>query len=600
MKESYGEGGAPHTGPESCASVRKDDGEALTGERTGRVFTRERANLRDADALGAGGRPHPVRRYRQTDESPARSQTPCMSGHTLDETQESPSPPVAEDHGPRREVVRRTPTMHGGGQSDSLVVPQKSPNKAGRPAAEEMEGRGLASGNSPQRTALRTQSRDGASSAFERVREVAVRDRKARFTALLHHVYQPARLAAAYFALKRTAAPGVDGETWQHYGEDLEGNLADLADRLKRGAYRAKPVRRVYIAKADGGRRPLGVPALEDKIVQRATVDVLNAIYETDFLGFSYGFRPGRGPHDALDALYVGLFRRRVNWVLDADIRGFFDALDHGWLVKFLEHRIADRRVVRLIQKWLNAGVLEDGTRAWSETGTPQGGSASPLLANVYLHYVFDLWVHRWRRTQARGDVLVVRYADDFIMGFQFRDDAERFLVALRERFAKFALELHPDKTRLLEFGTYAAERRKQRGLGKPDTFNFLGFTHICGKQRSGRFTVLRQTMRKRLQAKLREVKAELRRRRHDPVPVTGAWLRAVIHGHMQYYAVPLNWRALFTFCGRVERLWHRALSRRSQRGYVTWAQMQQLRERWLPAPRMVHPYPIHRFDGRT
>jgi RNA-directed DNA polymerase len=398
--------------------------------------------------------------------------------------------------------------MHESGQSDSPVVPGKSPNKAGQPAAEGMEGRGLATGNSRQRTALRTQSRDGASSALARVREVAVRDRKVRFTALLHHVYDSARLEAAYFALKRTAAPGVDGETWQHYGEHLAGNLADLADRLKRGAYRAEPVRRVYIAKADGGRRPLGVPALEDKIVQRATVDVLNAIYESDFLGFSYGFRPGRGPHHALDALYVGLFRRRVNWVLDADIRGFFDALDHGWLVTFIEHRIADRRVVRLIQKWLNAGVLEDGTRTWSETGTPQGGSASPLLANVYLHYVFDLWVHRWRRTHARGDVLVVRYADDFIMGFQYRDDAERFLVALRERFAKFALELHPDKTRLLEFGTYAAEHRKQRGLGKPDTFTFLGFTHICGTQRSGRFTVLRQTMRKRMQTKLREVKS--------------------------------------------------------------------------------------------
>ena len=490
--------------------------------------------------------------------------------------------------------------MNGHGQSDRPVVPGKSPNNAGRPAAEGMEGRERATGNLRQQNAPRTLSRDGAPSALERVRQAARRDRKRRFTALLHHIYDVNRLRAAYLALKRDAAPGVDGETWRHYGEALDDHLQDLSGRLQRGAYRAKPVRRVYISKEDGRQRPLGIPVLEDKIVQRASVEVLNAIYESDFLGFSYGFRPGRGPHNALDALYVGFFRRRVNWVLDADIRGFFDAIDHGWLVKFLEHRIADRRVVRLIQKWLNAGVLEDGTRTWSETGTPQGGSASPLLANVYLYYVFDLWVHWWRRTHARGDVLVVRYADDFITGFQFRTDADRFLAALRERFAKFALALHPDKTRLLEFGAYAAEHRQRAGLGKPETFNFLGFTHICGKQRSGRFTVRRQTMRKRLQAKLRAVKADLKLRRHDPVPVTGAWLRSVIQGHLQYYAVPLNWRALFTFCGQVERLWHRALSRRSQRGSVSWAQMQRLRRRWLPSPRIVHPYPIHRFDGRT
>ena len=330
-----------------------------------------------------------------------------------------------------------------------------------------MEGRGLAKGNLRQQNAPRTQSRDGAPSALERVRQAAERDKKVRFTALLHHVYNVERLRAAYFALKREAAPGVDGETWQHYGEALEANLPDLSGRLKRGAYRAKPVKRVYIPKADGRQRPLGIPALEDKIVQRATVEVLNAIYETDFLGFSYGFRPGRSQHHALDALYAGLLTRKVNWVLDVDIRGFFDAIDHGWLVKFVEHRIADRRVVRLIQKWLNAGVLEDGKRTWSEEGTPQGGSISPLLANVYLHYVFDLWVQRWRRTQAHGDVIVVRYADDIIVGFQHRADAERFLAELRERFAKFRLELHPEKTRLLEFGPFAAERPAARRAGE-------------------------------------------------------------------------------------------------------------------------------------
>jgi Retron-type reverse transcriptase len=323
-----------------------------------------------------------------------------------------------------------------------------------------------------------------------------------RFTALLHHVYNPETLREAYFRLKREAAPGVDRATWRQYGEALEDNLQDLSGRLKRGAYRAKPVRRVFLPKADGRQRPLGVTALEDKLVQRATVEVLNAIYETDFLGFSYGFRPGRSQHDALDARYTGLLTRKVNWVLDMDIRGFFDAIDHGWLVKFVERRIADRRVVRLIQKWLNAGVLEDGTRTRSEQGTPQGGSASPLLANIYLHYVFDLWVQRWRRTQARGDVIVVRYADDAVVGFQHKSDAERFRAELAERLSKFALELHPDKTRLIEFGPFTASNRRRRGQGKPETFDFLGFTHICGKKRSnGRFTVLRQTMRKRLQA---------------------------------------------------------------------------------------------------
>lgn len=458
----------------------------------------------------------------------------------------------------------------------------------------------MAKGNSGQQNARRTQGRARALSALDRVREVAQRDKTVRFTTLLHHVYNVERLRAAYWALKRDAAPGVDGETWRHYGEALELNLHALSERLKRGAYRAKPVQRAYIAKTDGRLRPLGMPTLEDKIVQRATVNVLSAIYEADFLGFSYGFRPGRSPHDALDALYVGLLRRQVNWVLDCDIRDFFGAIDHGWLVQFIERRVADRRVVRLIQKWLNAGVLEDGTRTWSETGTPQGGSASPLLANVYLHYVFDLWVRRWRRTQARGDVIVVRFADDFIVGFQHRAEAERFLAELRARLAQFKLELHPEKTRLLEFGPDAAGHRRRASLGKPETFNFLGFTHICGKTRAGRFTVRRHTQRQRLQAKLREVKTELGRRMHDPVPAVGAWLRSLIVGHVRYYGVPTNWRALFTFCGQVERRWYRVLARRSQRGRVSWARMRRLRARWLPTPRIFHPYPLQRFGVRT
>jgi len=303
--------------------------------------------------------------------------------------------------------------MNGHGKSDRPVVPAKSPNNPGTSGAEGAEGRGLAKGNPPQQNAPRTLSRKGAPSALERIRQAARKDRKMRFTALLHHIHNLDTLREAYFSLKRDAAPGVDGETWRAYGEALEENLRDLSERLKWGAYRAKPVRRVYIPKADGRQRPLGVPVLEDKLVQRATVEVLNAIYETDFLGFSYGFRPGRHQHRALDALYTGLLTKKVNWVLDADIRGFFDAIDHGWLVKFIEHRVADRRVVRLIQKWLKVGVLEGGTRTRSEEGTPQGGRASPLLANIYLHYAFDLWVQQWRTTQARGDVIVVRYADD-------------------------------------------------------------------------------------------------------------------------------------------------------------------------------------------
>jgi RNA-directed DNA polymerase len=490
--------------------------------------------------------------------------------------------------------------MNGPGQSDRPVVPTKSPNNAGASATEEMEGRGLAKGNPNQQNAPRTPSREGALSALERVRKAAERDKQMRFTALLHHVYNVEHLRAAYFALKRDAAPGIDGETWEHYGQALEASLADLAGRLKRRAYRAKPVKRTYIPKADGRQRPLGIPTREDKLVQRTTVEVLNAIYETDFLGFSYGFRPGRNPHNALDALYAGLLTRKVNWVLDADIRGFFEAINHEWLVQFIEHRIADRRVVRLIQKWLNAGVLENGARTWRDEGTPQGGSISPLLANVYLHYVFDLWVQRWRKTRAHGDMIVVRYADDFIVGFQHRADAERFLAELRERFAKFSLELHPEKTRLLEFGPFAAENQQRAGNGKPETFDFLGFTHICGKKKSGRFTVVRRTIRRRLQAKLHAVKAELRRRLHVPIPEVGRWLRSVVEGHLRYYGVPMNGRALFTFRFQVGWLWSRALRRRSQTARMTWERMRRLIERWLPPARITHPYPLRRLGVVT
>ena len=388
--------------------------------------------------------------------------------------------------------------------------------------------------------------------------------------------------------------------TWAAYGQDLEANLWDLHQRVHRGAYWASPSRRAYIPKADGRLRPLGIATLEDKIVQRAVVEVLNAVYEADFVGFSYGFRPGRSPHDALDALAVGVYRKKVNWVLDADIRDFFTCLDHGWLEKFLRHRIADERVLRLVGKWLRAGVIEDGT--WSETteGAPQGGSASPLLANVYLHYVLDRWVRQWRRRRARGEVIIVRFADDFIAGFEYQDDARQFLEDLRERLAKFALELHAEKTRLIEFGRFAAERRSKRGLGKPETFDFLGFTHICARNTKGRFMLKRITIPKRMRAKLREVKDQLRRRRHLPVPEQGRWLAGVVRGHLAYYAVSGNSRAIRAFRQQVTRHWCTALRRRSQRHRLDWKRMNRLAVRWLPPAHISHPSPQVRFDVRT
>ncbi len=487
--------------------------------------------------------------------------------------------------------------MNGYGQSDGPVVPAIPPNKA--TAAEVGEERGPAKGNTDGETHPGRSAGSGASSELGRVREVARRDRKARFTALLHHV-SLGRLRAAYWATRPQAAPGVDGVTWAQYGRDLEANLQDLHVRVQAGRYRAQPSRRVYIPKADGRQRPLGIASLEDKIVQRAVVEVLNAVYEVDFRGFSYGFRPRRGPHDALDALTVGITRKRVNWVLDADIRDFFTSLDHGWLRRFLEHRIADRRVLRLIGKWLAAGVIEDGEWTASAEGSPQGASVSPLLANVYLHYVFDLWADHWRRRKAHGHVIIVRFADDFIVGFEHEQDARRFLDELRERFAEFGLELHPDKTRLIEFGRHAARNRAARGLGKPETFDFLGFTHLSAKTRKGRFWVKRITVAKRMRAKLREVNDQLKRRRHEPIPVQGQWLGSVVRGHLAYYAVPGNWAAVAQFRTQATRHWFKALRRRSQRTRVNWARMNRIAPRWLPKIRVMHPFPEVRFAART
>jgi RNA-directed DNA polymerase len=468
--------------------------------------------------------------------------------------------------------------MHDRGKSDDLVVPAKLPNNAQGGAAEVVEGSGSAEGNAARETRSGPSAGPSVLSDLDRVRRVARKDKDARFTALLHHV-DADRLRAAYWAIRPKAAPGVDGVTWMEYGQDLEENLRDLHARVHRGSYRARPSRRVFIPKADGRLRPLGVAALEDKILQRAVVEVLNAIYEADFLGFSYGFRPGRSPHDALDALAAGIVRKKVNWVLDTDFREFFTSLDHRWLERFFEHRIADTRVLRLIQKWMAAGAIEEG--AWTESleGVPQGASASPLLANVYLHYVFDLWAHQWRVRHARGDVVIVRFADDAVVGFEYRDDAERFWADLRDRLAKFSLELNADKTRLIRFGRFAAQQRKERGLGKPETFQFLGFTHICGKTKAGRFKLKRITDKKRMRAKLSAVKAELIRRRHLPIPDQGRWLASVLRGHCNYYAVPDNSKAINAFRFRIIGHWLAALRRRSQRTRLTWKRMYRLAE---------------------
>jgi RNA-directed DNA polymerase len=431
------------------------------------------------------------------------------------------------------------------------------------------------------------------SSELDRVRQVARKDKDARFTALLHHV-DVDRLRAAYLVLRPRAAPGVDGVTWHEYGQNLEGNLRDLHARVHRGSYRAKPSKRAYIPKPDGRQRPLGIAALEDKIVQRAVVEVLGAIYEQDFLGFSYGFRPGRSPHDALDALAVGIQRTRVNWVLDADFRDYFSSLDHQWLERFLEHRIRDRRVLRLVQKWMAAGVIEEGSWMAVEEGVPQGASASPLLANLYLHYVLDLWAEQWRRRYARGDVIIVRWADDFVVAFEHRDDAERFWVELRDRLAKFNLELNADKTRLIEFGRFAVQQRQKRGIGKPETFRFLGFTHICGEDRRGRFQLKRITESKRSRAG----RAAAPPRSADTP--AGRLARQRPGGHANYYGVPGNQRALYAFRSEVVRLWRMALRRRSQRSRLTWARMGKLRGRSLPFLPITHPWPNRRFDART
>jgi group II intron reverse transcriptase/maturase len=536
-----------------------------------------------------------------SDPGPAQSKTLRMRGNSLHGNREVlPAPAGDGPAGRSGKALGLTPDMHAGRKSDGCVIPEKLPNNAGLlPAAEVVEGRRPTKGNMESTAASRTLSRFDASIARLRVREAARRDRRARFTALLHHVTVDL-LRDSFLALKREAAPGVDGLTWKQYEEHLEERVLNLHERVHVGTYRAQPSRRVYIPKADGRQRPLGIAALEDKIVQQAVATVLNLVYEGDFLGFSYGFRLQRGAHDALDALWMGLMGKKVNWVLDADIQGFFDTIDHGWLCKFLEHRIADRRILRLIRKWLKAGVSEDGRSSQTSVGTPQGAVISPLLANVFLHYVFDLWVQQWRSRQATGDVIVVRYADDFVLGFQHRDEAEWFLHQLRERFQKFGLALHPDKTRLIEFGRFAAKNRQRRGGRKPETFDFLGFTHCCGRKfQSGRFHVRRKTVNKRLRAKLQAVKQTLLRRRHEPIQQQGRWLCSVVRGYYLFHAVPGNLRAMAAFQREVARSWLVALRRRSQRSRLNWMCFRAIVTRWIPAPKVLHPHPNDRFYAK-
>lgn len=525
-----------------------------------------------------------------------------MSGNSKRENREIPT---VSDTGSERSANASggKAGMHAVGKSDGPIVPAKPTNNGGAdPSAELVEGRGPAKRNASQDALRRTPSRNQRRSrGLAGVREAARKDGKLRFTALLHHVSEDC-LTEAFFQLKKTAAVGVDGITWREYEQNLESNIRDLHRRVHRGAYRAKPSRRVWIPKPDGRQRPLGVASLEDKIVQQAMLWVLQAIYEQDFLGFSYGFRPGRSCHQALDALSVGLTNRKVSWVLDADIEGFFDTIDHEWLIKFLEHRVGDQRMLRLIRKWLRAGVSEEGE--WSETcvGTPQGAVISPLLANVFLHYVLDLWIEWRRKSQCRGDVTIVRYADDFVIGFQHRHEAEACLEAFQERLAKFGLKLHPAKTRLIEFGRFASERRAKRGEGRPETFDFLGFTHMCDETKShGWFTIRRYTVAKRMRATLAAIKQRLRVRMHRPMGETARWLRSVVQGWLNYHAVPGNSFRLDQFVTEVLKLWLHALRRRSQNGRAkwNWRRMQRMARRHLPRPRILHPYPNVRFHAR-
>lgn len=604
MKVRHRKGIANHPGPESCGGAREGVVEALTGESAGQPLSREMESsgaptlLSEAEGHTDGGV------IRESPEGSTRSKTLSMRRSSSNRNCEISSVPVGQlAVGGSGKAIGRKPDIHADEKSDACVVPMNDPNNsaASKPArAEGPEGRRAAKRNAERSSAPRTQSRTRASMGLDGVREAARAQKatggKARFTALMHHL-TPQLLLDSFMQLKRSAAAGVDGVTWREYEEGLTERIGRLWDAVHSGRYRALPSRRVYIPKADGRQRPLGIAALEDKIVQQAVVTVLTPIYEAEFLGFSYGFRPGRNQHQALDALWVGLHRKRVNWVLDADIKAFFDTVDHAWMMRFLEHRIADRRVLRLVRKWLTAGVVEAGKKTEVHVGTPQGAVISPLLANIYLHYVFDLWLHRWRCREAKGDVIVVRYADDSVMGFEGKGEALRLLDDLKLRLARFGLSLNEQKTRVLAFGRFAARQRMRDGQGRPETFDFLGFTHICATTRSGgRFTVKRLTAGRRMRATLAALRQQLNRRRHEPIPAVGAWLRRVIQGYLNYHSVPGNSHRLNRFREEACKAWLRALRRRGQRGRMPWSKFKRYVARYIPSVRVLHPYPNQRF----
>lgn len=589
---------ANHSGPESCGMRREAHVEALTGE-TVRPAIEPRNQDSGMPTLlseAEGNMVYGVNRKSYAD--PTRSETLCMSGSHLHGSSEISSVSGAGLPDGAGKVNDHNPAIYADEKSDTPIVPRKLPNEGVAPA-EAMEGRGVAKGSADENPAARTQCRGKtASMGLEGVREAARRNRKSRFTALLHHI-TPSLLVESFYALRKQAAAGADGVTWHDYESRLYGRVHELHREIHAGTYRARPSRRVHIPKADGKLRPLGIAALEDKIVQQAITTVLSAIYEQDFLGFSYGFRQGRGQHDALDALSEAIAGRKVNWILDADIRSFFDEIDHEWMLRFLEHRIADKRIIRLIRKWLMAGTIEDGRRIASVRGTPQGSVISPLLSNIYLHYVLDLWAHQWRQRHAAGDVILVRYADDSVMGFQYEGEARRFLAAMRARLAKFKLELHPDKTRLIRFGRFAARQCREREARKPETFDFLGFTHCCSKE-SANFHIVRLTIKKRMRASLAVIRETLMRRRHEPVPVVGRWLNRVIKGYLNYHAVPTNMYRLSGFLSEVCRAWRHALLRRSQRHRLSWSRLNRLVRKYVPPCRVVHPFPSERFHVNT
>ena len=585
--------------PESCTVRREAQREALTGETDGPAI--EPRNQKSgmpmllSEAEGNTG----YGAIRQSYSDPARSENLCTLGSPSHGNWEISAVPGAQATGGAGKAKSHNPAVYVAEKSDTSVVPEKLLNKGDTPA-EMVEERDVAKGNTDKNPTPRTQSRNSSvSMGLEGVREAARKHKGEQFSALLHHI-TPQLLVKSFYALHHDAAVGVDGMSWREYEKDLSCRVDKLHCRIHRGAYSATPSRRVYIPKADGRKRPLGIASVEDKIVQQAVVTVLNAIYEEDFLGFSYGFRPGRSQHDALDALTVALKSQKVNWILDADIMSFFDEIDHEWMLRFLGHRIADKRILGLICKWLRAGVIEEGRRVAATKGTPQGAVISPLLANIYLHYVMDLWVRQWRQRHAHGEMIAVRYADDSVVGFRTQWLARRFLEQLQKRLAKFGLSLNASKTRLIEFGRFAVFNRRKRGLGKPETFDFLGFTHCCDTTRSGEFQVLRLTVKKRMRATLQGIRIALSRRRHECVQVVGRWLGSVVRGYFNYHAVPGNLCRLDGFRVAVCRLWRQALKRRSQRNRLQWSRYGRLANLYIPRVRTAHPYPEERFASRT